>query len=219
MRIMIHGVPKRQKHIEMMEAILVSQGAHPEEILLYMDNDMKGNLQATVSSYEYLAERILDPTEQIWHLQDDVVICKDFVERIKIIQEEGPYNIICAFCSKVDESIHPGATLPRCMWYSFQCIRMPVGLSTGFAEWIRKGEHSVNRRRKIAANKYDDSLFREYMLEKHPYYPVVNYSPNLVDHRDDMCGGSIVNPGREQPLRALYYSTRASDAWMNRYEQ
>lgn len=216
MRIMIHAVPKRLEHVNTLRLILGAQGVHPEEILLYVDENMEGNLEATVKSYEYLDERIWDPEEQIWHLQDDVVICKDFAERIRIIQKDMPRGIVCAFCSEVDRGVRPGNVLPEHMWYSFQCIRIPVGLSTGFAEWIRKGEHSVNRRRKIAANKYDDSLFREYMQEKYPHYPVVNYSPNLVDHRDDMCGGSIVNPGREEQIRALYYTERASDAWVNR---
>ena len=216
MRIMIHAVPKRMEHVNTLRFILVAQGVHPEEILLYVDENMEGNLEATVKSYEYLEERILDPEEQIWHLQDDVVICEDFAERIRIIQEDMPHGIVCAFCSEVDRGVRPGNVSPALMWYSFQCIRIPVGLSSAFAMWIRDGDHLEEQAKKIEANKFDDSLFMEYMIEQHPFYPVYNCSPNLVDHRDDMCGGSIVNPGREEQIRALYYTERASDAWVNR---
>lgn len=211
MRIMIHAVPKRLEHVNTLRSILAAQGVHPEGILLYVDENMEGNLEATVKSYEYLEERILDPEEQIWHLQDDVVICKDFAERIRTMQKDMPYGVVCAFCSEVDRGVRPGNVLPEHMWYSFQCIRIPVGLSLEFAMWIRDGDHSEEQAKKIEANKFDDSLFREFMLEQHQFYPVYNYSPNLVDHRDDMCGGSIVNPGREEQIRALYYTERASD--------
>lgn len=205
MRIFIHSVPKRARYTINIIKELTFQGVHIRDILGYTDTKYEGNLPAAINSYIMLEHEILDPSEMIWHLQDDVEIAPDFVERIKDLQFRHATGIICGFCSVYDKGVPPGLRKPESMWHSFPCIRIPVWLTTEFAYWTRREDLPPETKNMIAERKYDDTLFKLFMEEKYPSYPVINDPMNLVDHRDDLCGGSIVNPHREDVVRALYF--------------
>ena len=45
----------------------------------------------------------------------------------------------------------------------------------------------------IDQNKYDDTIFREFLKTHYPQLQAVNIVPNLVEHVDVLIGGSIIN--------------------------
>ena len=60
--------------------------------------------------------------------------------------------------------------------------------------------------RMLAEGKGDDSIFEEFMRTRHPDEIVYNLRPNLVQHVDDLLGGSVVNKDRDFPIRAKYWT-------------
>ena len=82
------------------------------------------------------------------------------------------------------------------MWYSFPCIRIPDTIARKFVEWISTGDTQTRYHAHIAANKYIDVLFQEYVKSDPEIGIVLNMTPNLVNHVDHLIGGSVINNDR-----------------------
>ena len=97
MKIMIHSCNKRIEYVNnYLVPSLIKQGAN--DIIVFNDDHNEGCLKQWVSS----CKKSLD-FPAAWHLQDDVVICDDFYQRIK--QLEGVDKIINGFvCAKHNPS-------------------------------------------------------------------------------------------------------------------
>ena len=214
MKFLIHTVPQRRDNFVLICETLRSQGAHPDDMLMYSDVAREGNLMAFVKSCEYLERRCIDPAEPVWHLQDDIQLSNHFIEDIKRIHAEHcmriEWPIWCGFCSheSIDlkgKLLPDGECDPEHMWYSFPCIMIPVMITNMFVRWFYKSPKSDIEEKWIKENRYDDSLFRNFLIKSKIGVEVINIKPNLVDHRDDLCGGSILNRDRKAPARALYF--------------
>ena len=75
MRILIHAVPQRMWYVQnFMISQLREQGYEGEDI--FVDDRKLGNLEACLQSFEQLPDE-----GGTWHLQDDLLLAKDFVKR------------------------------------------------------------------------------------------------------------------------------------------
>lgn len=218
-RYMIHTIPEREWYVrEYLIPQLTTQGIPRRRIKIWCDRHHDGNLLSCMSSFLWCAEQAKarkdrDAVPVTWHLQDDVVPKK----RLAIYTERltdyfSDYPVICGFCADrvygEDRSSYTGAVPPEHMWWSFQCIRIDDDLAGECAEWFFRHEDLFYKDldNLIAEGKGDDSVFEEFMRTVHPYATVHNLSPNLVQHVDDLLGGSVVNKGRLFPIRAKYWN-------------
>lgn len=203
MRYMIHACPAREWYVRgFLIPSMTKQGIPEDDITVWMDSTGAGNLASCIASFASCSQK----DGETWHLQDDVVICRDFVERTRA----APDGIVCGFC--VDcfeyEDAQDGETIARFMWQSsFPCIKIPNSIAGEFVEWFR---NEASQRRDdlaeyVTSNKKDDTLFYIFMLEHHFNMRVTNLVPHLVEHVDWLIGGSTINQYRGFVARAKYW--------------
>ena len=195
---MIHTCPARLWYVEeYLFPSLLQQGIMPDDIVIYNDSEHDGNLMSTLKSFRSLPKNGLT-----WHLQDDVVVSKQFAS---VTQYFPPaYKVVCGFCSLYDDETI-GAVFPKNMWYSFPCIRIENRLAHQFISWV-KHEDEINRHFvQISNNMFDDSLFKDFMKDRHPYANCFNMCPNLVEHIDDLIGGSTLH-ARKEKIKSKFWN-------------
>ena len=185
---MIHICPEREWYVDnYLIPSMEKQGIARENIIKFVDNGRRGNLTAFLDSLEYIKSYPIN--SGIWHLQDDVIISSTFKE----VTERNNIGIVQGFCSQYDDD--------EKYWFSFQCFRVPNYTARDFMLW------TISNKKRFKdifeANKYDDSLFREYLREKG--IDATRLYPNIVDHVDWLIGGSIINKDRKEIIRAKYW--------------
>ena len=200
---MIHACPAREWYVkDYLIPSLTSQGIDAKDIYLWMDWDRMGNLASCIDSF-YYASKLPGET---WHLQDDVVISKDFARMAR----DAPAGVVCGFCVDKWENGNTteGKTIARYMWQSsFPCIKIPNDIAGSFVNWyINEGQHRADLQDYVQSGKKDDTLFYIYMLEKHFSEPVTNMSKHMVDHVDWLIGGSIINGERDFIARSSRFN-------------
>jgi len=140
-----------------------------------------------------------------WHLQDDVIICRDF-KTITEKYDDGK-TVICGFVWDKDINVgYTGYVDPKFMW-TFPCIYIPNRLARGCADWFYNNA-SRNPKYKlwVMEGRYDDYFFQEYLKTYYPNDNVLNLVPNLVDHVDYLLGGTLVDKWRKDPqVRSAYF--------------
>lgn len=204
MRIMIHTCVQREWYVYgYLLSEIYAQGASPHEIEVYIDTEKKGNLQSCLESFTKCSKNDAGGT---WHLQDDVILASDAVQRMR----EHDDGLVAGF---VNQKWGPDPTaIGRVpidkMWYSFQCLRIPDIYAGAFAKWVNEDAYKRDRFfRMWRSNKHDDEFFRYWLLEVHPEETALNLKPCLVDHIDYLIGGTVVNPYRSEPInRAAYWA-------------
>lgn len=198
---LIHCCPKRKWYVdEYLVPSMLEQGISEDDILIYNDEKKLGNLRAFVDS----ANLVIGTEGATWHLQDDVIISKSF----KKLTEKYQNSVVCGFCNQYSTS-PSGYRTVNMMWYSFPCIRISNKLLEEFIEWLSSSDIQNRYRFYIEKNKFDDSLFREFMIQCKPKNLVLNLLPNIVDNIDFLIGGSLINYLREEKdVGALYFRDR-----------
>lgn len=192
--IMIHCVPSRFDYV--MNYLIPSlEEQRISKITIYNDINMSGNLQACVNSFKSLPD-----DGYTWHLQDDIVISRSFVDTIKDTKQE----IVCGFSSSYDR-YKDGLVTPNEMWFSFPCIKIPNKIAKEFANWIEDDsiEKSPRLANYIKENKYDDTLFKKFLIQYYPDIEVLNLNPNIVNHIDYLLGGSVATPKRNEYVKKI----------------
>ena len=189
---MIHACPPRMWYVEeFLIPSMLEQGIEKADIIVWNDTEKLGNLSACMAAFESLTGR-----GGTWHLQDDVVICADFAKRTKKYDK----GVVFGFCNRYfkDDPSIAGTVYAEDMWHSFQCVRIPNEIAREAVNWIRSGgpDKIPEAAILVKLNKGDDTLFREFFLEKHGRETVVNLAPNLVNHIDYMIGGPVTNQWR-----------------------
>lgn len=200
MKYMIHACPQRMWYVN--DYLIPSMRAQGiEDIEVWNDTDGKGNLFSCMEAFRACGER----AGGTWHLQDDVLICRDFAERTHL-HDDG---IVCGFaCRNFDMSVQERGFVPMIfMWYSFPCIRIPNELAGECAEWFfTDAMHRTQYAAQVVDRKHDDWFWREFLLERHRDDWVTNLSPNLVDHVDFLIGGTLINQQRNLQInRAAFF--------------
>lgn len=208
MKYMIHSCNNRKWYVdEYLVPSMLKQGIKEEDIYVYNDDKCEGNLVSWVVSC-HVAYELWGETN-VWHLQDDVLICSKFKERTEEL-ENNPVNIVCGFTTHYDDGRNPGEKPAyNHMWYSFPCIRIHSRITKLFAEWAdlyvwRDPQYGFYIRNK----KGDDFIFRVYIESYFPNEPVLNLTPNLVEHIDWVIGGTTVNKNRAKQgkaIRSIYW--------------
>ena len=182
MQVMIHAVPARMWYVEKFLApSLRAQGLEP---IIWNDAEGYGNLASCVRSFRAgLAE---------WHLQDDVLICRNFAELAK----KYDHGVVCGFCHgpSGDNKACRGRVYVPDLWHGFPCMRIPVDIAREFCDWVESTDHEETQSWAITCNRGDDFLFHAFMEENHGMEMVTNVS--MVEHVDWLIGGSTVNKWR-----------------------
>lgn len=194
---LIHSCDKRLWYVEsILVPSLVEQGIDRSNISVYNDVEHLGNLDAFVESMI-----TVEKDGGTWHLQDDVVISKQF----KRWTEEYDNGLICGFCNAYSERFPLGMVKPKDMWYSFQCMRIPNHIAHHFYKWY----HDKMEEQEFfvwAKTKHDDFIFHKFMERYYMNDSVLNLAPNIVDHIDYLLGGSVINAIRgDMNVRSIYW--------------
>ena len=188
MNYLIHACKQREEYVrQYLIPSMLNQGISARDNHVYV-YDSKGLLQAFMESGKEL-------TEGTWHLQDDVILSKDFT-RQTILNNHG---IVCGFCNSYSQG-KSGIVDINDMWYSMPCIRIPNTILQGFIDWLEDNDKYSYY---IKTNKHDDLLFKFYLQEKYSTIKVKNLAPNIVNHIDYLLGGSIVNKARGKDVNTM----------------
>ena len=203
MQIMIHTCINRLWYVnEYLVKSLREQAFTKDEIKIYLDKNSKGNLKAFMDSISQLPDE-----GHTWHLQDDVIICRDFRERA--LQYDDFDGIVAGFMSVYDVDDKKYYNIPnddmRNLGWTFPCIKIPNSVAKLCLEMynIVNGDATLEYWKQL--NKGDDAVFKLYLEKYQPKIMHINVVPNLVDHIDYMLGGSTVNKSRAGTCRALYF--------------
>ena len=203
--VLIHACNAREWYVyEYLVPAILQQGLPHDNIIVWHDYKRIGNLHSFIQSLKWLQENMGD-RDSVWHIQDDVIISRDFVQRIRQEQE----GIMCGFCCK---DFNPqdyeciGQVPALHMWNSFQCIKIPIELGGRFVDWVLSKECLMNQLyfRYYKTGKMDDTLFRQFVIKKGGVR-IYNMTPNIVDHVDFLIGGSIINGGRKLLEERSFY--------------
>ena len=202
MKVMIHASPVRMWYVEgFLLPELERQGA--DEIRVFCDTEKLGNLRACMAAFASC-----EGDGGTWHIQDDVLLCRDFVERCRR-HDEG---VVYGFCNEqfTDDPYQSGVVSVEDAWHSFQCVRIPDSYARACAEWLDgPGRTTAFYLLWIRSGKMDDDVFRTFLLNEHSRETVLNLKPNLVEHVDWIIGGSILSPWRGHLARAYWWDDEA----------
>lgn len=188
---------------------MTEQGIDYFDINIAIDDGNLGNLGSWIETCKSII-KYEDMAKGTWHLQDDVLICKDFAKLTTPVKY--PDDIICGFINsfelnykeqeKTYNKLIPIDRETSRVRDSMQCIYIPNVVIKGFLEWFNKEVVENGRYENYyKQNKFDDFFFKEYLYEHKPCMQV-NCDPSLVEHVDDLIGGTIINKHRKQPLVA-----------------
>lgn len=209
-RYMIHAIPERMWYVKgYLIPELIRQGIPKSRIKVWNDKDHDGNLLSWVVSCLWCGEH--DKGGDTWHIQDDVVPSKAFA---KVTETLNGFDmpVFAGFCADLcygeDRSPYQGFQPIYKLWWSFQCIRIKDELAGECGRWFMAHEGSFGQDMDILLRegKGDDTLFSLFLKETHPDMQVINGRVNLVQHIDDLLGGSVVNKGRDFAIRAKYWA-------------
>jgi len=198
MKVLIHACPQRMWYVEgFLATELERQGA--DEVEIWNDAERKGNLRACMEAF---ASRTGE--NGTWHIQDDVLLCRDFVERCR----EHDEGVVYGFCCEqfTDDPAKVGRVPVKDAWHSFQCVRIPDAWARECAAWLEgPGRTSGLYPIWIRSGKMDDDVFRTFLTDRHGSETVENLKPNLVEHVDWIVGGSVLSPWRGYLARAHFW--------------
>ena len=194
MKFLIHAYPARMWYVdEYLIPELLRQGADPSEISVWNDTQKRGNLHACMDAFA-----ACDGDGGTWHLQDDVLPCRDFVERCRQHDEGVVYGFCCTHFT--DDPDQRGRVYMESAWHSFQCVRIPDAWARECADWFFSGAWRAVADAEMLIlyeqNNGDDTFFRNFLLDRHGMGTALNLAPNLVEHVDFLIGGSAVNKWR-----------------------
>lgn len=199
MRYIIHAYPKRMDYVNnYLVPSLQEQGI--TDIAVKNDHTYLGNLESCMRIFNSL-----NPDGEAWHLQDDVIICKDFKKRTEEFEGAG---VVCGFVWGLDEHLDKvGYVKPEDMWWSFPCIHIPNKIAVECSAWYySRAKYNPTYAFWTASRRYDDCFFREYLRLFYPDDKVLNLQPCLVDHIDYLIGGTTnITARKDKQVRAQWF--------------
>ena len=203
MVIQIHACPQRMWYVEdFLIPSLEAQGA--DRIEIWNDAGGRGCLESCMAAFAARPEG----DGGTWHIQDDVLLCLDFVRRARKLDEGVVYGFCCLWFG--DDPDQAGRAYMPDAWHSFQCVRIPDAWARECAAWYYSGaweteSPNIELPALAAQGDGDDTFFREYLLCRHGRGTVLNCRPNLVEHVDLLLGGSVLHQYREYRATAHYF--------------
>lgn len=212
-RYMIHTCNDREWYVkDFLIPSMIEQGIPEDHITVWHDKKCIGNLASWVASCKWIGENC-DQYLSTWHIQDDIVIGKNFAEMTSKYYE-GIANGFCNEQFDGERTNYFGIVPASGMWFSFQCVLIPNQSAIRFAKWFE--EECVNDeeyKKYVATGKCDDFLFRAYITTHEYEISAVNIWPCIVDHIDYLLGGSIINAEqrKDKPMRVAYWRDETLD--------
>ena len=203
MKFLIHAAPQRMWYVnDFLIPELRAQGAKLIEV--WNDEKKAGNLQACMESF-----RQIKGHAGTWHLQDDVLPCRDFIKRCYELEGDGVvYGFTCNMFG--DDIRQTGRVYAPDVWHSFQCVRIPDEYARECAAWYFSGDWRQDADPDLFAledlGQGDDSFFRAFLQTRHGRERFTNAAPNLVEHVDWLIGGSILSPWRGLLARSALWN-------------
>lgn len=203
MKIMIHACPSRMWYVDgFLIPSMKEQGIQSDEITVWNDDQKKGCLESCMQAF------LSCNGGATWHLQDDVLICHDFAERVREL-DEGGYDVICGFCHTLFEPFNRpmvGEVPAIYSFNSFPCIRIPDDYARECAEWFyNDARYRDYYQNWVRSGIHDDGFWHDWLIEQKPHERVLNTAPALVEHVDWIIGGSTINTWRGYVCRASYW--------------
>jgi len=125
------------------------------------------------------------------HLEDDIVLCGNFYERITAIINEHPDDVIQFFSMRKDDLTIGTRYIDGSRFMMNQCFYTPPGFSREIVEYYERGWKGI-----VKNPTGYDLMMADLMKEKHMKY--LNIVPNLVNHKIQK---SIINPRRPMKNR------------------
>lgn len=202
MKFLIHTLPARLWYVtEYLIPSMMQQDIKFDDIDIYIDEALEGNLKSTLRSFKKLP----DDYDYTWHLQDDIIISSNFKQIVDELDLPFYNMVSCGFCSIYDKG-PAGEVTPEDMWYSFNCIKISNKYAHEFVRWVEEKERANDPKffLQISNNMYDDYLFKSFLMDKHPDAAVDNIAPNLVENIDYLIGGSTLCK-REEQIHSRYW--------------
>jgi hypothetical protein len=199
--IQIHACKQREKYVtECLVPELINQGFKERDIMIHMD-DGSGNLAAYLEAYWDLPDH-----GDVWHLEDDVFPDPRFYQWAFGLSF-FPKTIIAGFGAGQNYGLRDFGYCvePGELFLSFPCIRIPCETIKDFLQWFDLNSKRSDVRDATKCGNGIDGAFKLYIIDK----GIVgfNFRPCMVEHIDDMLGGSISNPKRMQLKAAIFEGT------------
>ena len=189
-RYLIHACESRMWYVEdYLIPSMYEQGI--DEVDVWIDVRHEGNLKCFVDS---LCD-CKDYPGGTWHLQDDVIIARDFATRTR----QHIDGVVCGFYCEHFQNGNESE-----LWYSFPCLHIPNDMAGEFVEWYNRPAIQKRYLNWIFERKHDDDIFNAFLKDKG--YKETKLNPCLVDHVDYLIGGSLVNMQRlKKQTRATFW--------------
>lgn len=209
----IHACNQRMWYVkDFLIPSMLEQGIPQGNIWVYQDKNGIGNLRAWIDSSNRIVNMCRERRiKSVWHLQDDICISRTFAHDTNIYDLFGDdETIVCGFTCAYDKMPEAGnfEVHENKMWYSFPCIKIPTYILDAFVNWANLNLwQSQYFRGWVNKNKGDDLIFREWLIDNFPCTKVQNLAPNLVNHIDDLIGGTICNKQRDtkKSTRSIFW--------------
>ena len=205
MEVMIHACPQRMWYVDgFLVPALAAQGA--DRVRIWNDTDAHGCLTACMEAFASCAG-----DGGTWHIQDDVLLSRDFVRAAREHDEGVVYGFCCEYF--LDDPDLTGTVYVPDAWHSFQCVRIPDSYARECAEWYFSGAWRQESPEPElyaleAKNEGDDGFFREFLQCRHGTETVRNMRPNMVEHVDLLLGGSVLHAYGEYRATAHYWNDK-----------
>lgn len=120
------------------------------------------------------------------HLEDDIILCDEFVEKVYDAVRQFPDHVINFFSLRSRDYIERKPFFVAGSRFMMnQCFYLPIGyghkIADFYNEWTRKSEHPTGY----------DILMADFLKSRREKY--VQWFPHLVNHQ---VGKSMINPKR-----------------------
>ena len=132
--------------------------------------------------------------DPVVHLEDDAVLCEDFITKIEAAISWHPRNVIQFFSMRKDDLRIGSRWQSGAKYMMNQCHYSPKGFDSSLLAYAR-----VWPRLKEHPSGYDTMMGDFLKLNKAKYW---NHVPNLVDHR---IAKSMIDPRRSSKRQSLTF--------------
>ena len=128
------------------------------------------------------------------HLEDDIILCDDFVRRVEAEIAKRPNDVIQFFSMRKDDLTVGSRYIRGSLFCMNQCYYIPPGMGTKLLAYM-----DVWDRYDTEPNAYDYLMADFFKLHKIKYW---NVCPNLVDHK---VVKSRINPRRSTKRQSFTF--------------
>lgn len=128
------------------------------------------------------------------HMEDDIILCRDFMRRVEDEISKRPDDVIQFFSMRKDDLTIGSRYINGSLFSTNLCFYLPAGMSRELLQfmgsWDRYSEHPTGY----------DILMSDFFKERKIKY--WNVCPNLVDHKQVK---SRINPKRSTKRQSLTF--------------